>query len=449
MALTQVVQSRIQGLSRINVVTTFAGMSRFTVNSRWVGKSNRYARDAIRKIDFDVKAAGQIRNPRHLAQYITASSVLHCADGWSYLGKSILSLLRGDPHRTRHLAYYAELRAAMSLLATEGIGIFSRRHYAIDAPHSVKLLHPNYSTHQFAWDCLNFWASQPTSSELFAETVKPYGRNLNEWFELLGGGTAVAPQAREWFLQWGMDLKLFAQDRDARNESSYRPDGMPDAWRVEALATLRFVREAWESLEPSPMSRFDVIDRHILRLALESQFKGATGKEAHKDSVGYKKFVTPIIQHQNFSKTLKNEWSNFMTRNKIPDNLSIFPLSQLSPRIRKNSEIAVISRAILLLRLASGSTESLIREANITADSLSFWWETLGHGRGLWDGPREAEELIDLWSDIAALLADIKTFENSYNQADQTFFRVGTELGHTLAGLSDCERVAIWSMIHA
>ena len=448
MELTKAARSRIQGLTRINVETTFAGMRRFTKNSRWVGKKNRYARNTIRKIQSDQKA-GRIRNPRHLAQYITASSVLHCADGWSYLGKSILSLLRGDPHRSRHLAYYAELRAAMSLLATEGIGIFSRRHFAVNAPHSVIMLQANYPTHQFAWDCLNFWATLSSSGELFAKTVRPYGRNLNNWFAPLGGGKAVAPQAREWFRQWGIDLKVFAQDRDARNESSYRPDGMPDIWSVEAPAALNFARGVWEALEPSSMSSFDAIDRHILRLALESRFKGITGKKSHEDPVQYRNFVNRIIRDQNFSEPATNAWFNFVTRETMPDNLSIFDFSQKSTGSRDNSAVAVISRAILLLRIASGSTAFLIEEARITASSLSFWWETLGQVRGLWDGPREPEELTDLWSDIATLLVDIEQFQTNYAAVDQSFFRVGTEIGHTLAGLSDCERVAIWSMTPA
>lgn len=448
MGLTKSARDRIRKLSRIDVETTFSGMHRFLKKSRWVGKSNRYAHNAIGSIESDTKAGG-VRNPRHLAQYITASSVLHCADGWSYLGKSILSLLRGDPHRSRHLSYYAELRAAMSLLASEGIGIFNRHHFIIDAPHSVQMLQARYPTHQFAWDCLNFWAEQPSSGDLFAKTVRPYGRNLEDWFAPLGGGRAVEAQARGWFRQWGMDLKIFAQDRDARNESSYRPDGMPDAWCVGASESLNFAREVWEALEPSPISRFDAIDRHILRLALESRFKGVTGKESHEDRVGYEKFVMPIIQHQNFVESAMSDWLDFVMRKKVPDNLSIFDFSQDTTGDRDNSAVAVISRATLLLRLASGSTGLLIREASITADSLSFWWETLGQGRGLWDGSRKAEELADLWGDIEMLLVEIERYRENNIPADQTFFRIGTDLGQTLAGLGSCERVAIWSMVLA
>src|ERR1700685_1183046 len=112
----------IQSLSRANVEMTLSGLRRFARQYKWVGTTNRYSLDTVGKISSDSSAGGKIRNPRHLSQYIAASCILHCSDGWSYLGKAIMSLLRGDPHRCRHLAYYAELRAVMSLVATEGIG---------------------------------------------------------------------------------------------------------------------------------------------------------------------------------------------------------------------------------------------------------------------------------------------------------------------------------------
>src|SRR5438067_355249 len=139
----------IQSSSRAYVEKTLSGLRRFAREFHWIGKSNAYSGDIIEKIKMD-SVAHRIRNPRHLSQYISASCLLHCADGWSYLGKAIVLLLRGDPHRCRHLAYYAELRAAMSLLAADGIGIFNNTHFVFDGPNSVTRLPRNYNTHRFA-----------------------------------------------------------------------------------------------------------------------------------------------------------------------------------------------------------------------------------------------------------------------------------------------------------
>src|ERR1700722_6306108 len=111
----------IKKTNRDYVERTLAELDPFISKSRWVGKTNRYASDTVDRLALDTKSPSLLRTT-HLAQYISASSILHCADGWSYLGRAISCLLTGDPHRVVHLAYYAELRAALSLLASEGIG---------------------------------------------------------------------------------------------------------------------------------------------------------------------------------------------------------------------------------------------------------------------------------------------------------------------------------------
>jgi hypothetical protein len=188
-------RSAIRSVVRTDVEITLAGLQRFIRSSKWVGNRNRYSRDTVKRIKVDI-TKGSLRSPRQLSQYIAASSILHCADGWSYLGKAISSLMRGDPHRSRHLAYYAELRAALSLLASEGIGIFQNQHFVFDGQNSVSRLQTGKQTHQVVWNCLECWAQQKRSGSLFARIITPYGRTLDEWLAPLGGGNIVAPQAR-------------------------------------------------------------------------------------------------------------------------------------------------------------------------------------------------------------------------------------------------------------
>jgi hypothetical protein len=213
--LTQRDKNTIRLIARKDIELTLAGLDRFIKAAKWVGATNRYSQDTVKRIQADI-ARGRLQSSRQLAQHIAASSILHSADGWSYLGKSISCLMRGDPHRSRHLAYYAELRAALSLLASEGIGIFQQQHFVFDGPNSVTKLQSGSTTHQVVWSCLDYWAKQKRSGALFARIIKPYGRNLDEWLAPLGGAAIVAPQAREWFRQWGFDLRALADDRNAR-----------------------------------------------------------------------------------------------------------------------------------------------------------------------------------------------------------------------------------------
>ena len=434
----------IASISRAHVEATFFGLRRFIKGAQWIGKTNRYSIDTIEKIKSDIKAGG-IHNPRQLAQYIVASSLLHSTDGWSYLGKAILSLLRGDPHRSRHLAYYAELRAAMAILATEGVGVFDKRHIAINGPNSVVPLQQEVPTHVFVWECLRFWSALPKSSDLFVDIIRPHGRSLDDWFAPFGGGTTVTAQARDWLLCWGMDLKSAVTDKNARNESSYRPDGMSNSWHVNCDNALSFVEDVWRVLEPSSDGEFSVLDRCLLRLSIESVARGLGGR-GKKQLATRESVVSRIVGRQGLSNEMEQHWIRFLLRQSSPDDPPLFGLTRVSAFDEDFGHISVIARAVLLLRLASGATGRLLKQADLAIDSVSFWWSRLGYTRGLWEGTRELSATTDLWADVTELLVDAQNFRRRHASAGQNFFKAGEELGHVLLGLSGCERAAIWSM---
>jgi hypothetical protein len=446
MAVRRRDRAAIRSLRRADVVSTLETTRRFIRVARWLGKTNRCALNPIAKIGADGRAR-TVREPKQLSQYIAVSTLLHATDGWSYLGKAILALLRGDPHRCRHLAYYAELRAAMSLLAAEGIGVFKNRHFVIDAPNSVLKLECREGTHDFVSSCLEYWSVQAKSGQLFADIINPNGCVLSDWLMPIGGSGVVAAQIQQWLMQWGMDLRLFSDDRDARNESSYRPDGIPEAWFLDADSSLQFVRELWGAFEPAPNSRFDEIDRQILRLSLESTFKAQTGVSASENLQRYDGFVAPIIEHQAMGEEARRSWGQFLSRRVLSKDSSIFVFSRETPDVLKTSHFSILSRAALLLRLATGSTTKLFRDAGIDGDSIAFWWQRLGHGRGLWEGEKQPNDLIDLWADIEALLQSVEAFQADNETASQTFFLAGNILHQALIGLGSCERVPIWSIV--
>jgi hypothetical protein len=431
-------------LSRENVEATFSGLRKFIGESQWIGTRNRYSKDTIKKIQSDSKI-NRIREPRQLSQYIAASTVLHCSDGWSYLGRAFLALLGGDAARAIHLAYYAELRAAMSLLATEGIGVFSNRHFFIDAPNSAKMMQTKSGTHNFVWDCLKYWGVQSASGLLFSRLVRPYGRALDDWLVPVGGSASVAPQAQRWFLQWGMDLKILSADRDARNISSYRPGGLPRQDAAEAVLALNFVRETWSALEPSPLSNFEGIDRHILRIALENIFRGTSGKSPSDDPEMFNTLVVGVLGHQDLPAHLRDGWARFLQRQTVPDDLLLLEYSKQDPATALG-HFAVMSRATLMLRIASGAAAEMIEAAGFTSNDTAFWSRGLGRDRGLTDALDPDGAATELWADVDGHLREVSDFQNRYTPADQTFSLAGAEIGRSLFGLGSCERVAIWSL---
>lgn len=439
-------RARIRALSRGDVEITLSQLGPFLSGARWVAKTNRYSSNTTRRIGKDLHKIGALQRPKDLSHYIAASCPLHCADGWSYFGKALISLLRGDPHRVVHLAYYAELRAAISLLASEGIGIFNQRHFVVDAPRSVAVLGDRARTHEFAWGCLKFWSRLSRSGTLFASLVEPGGVTLAEWFDPVGGVGQISAQARQWFGQWSMDIGLFVKDREARNDSSYRPDGIPRAWNLNSSDVLSLVSEIWECFEPSSTSPFANLDRYILRIALEGAFTGRTGKTPLTDPAAFEAFVLSVVRGQSFEGGVADHWTDFLLRRTVPVDPKLFAYSRLNPT-DADGYAAVLARAALLLRVASGSACQLFRAAGISSTQISFWWEELGMVRGLWPGKKTRTELFDMWEDISLHLEKIRDFQNQHQQSAQSFYRVGTDLADVVMGLGGSERVAIWSLV--
>ena len=202
----------------------------------------------------------------------------------------------------------------------------------------------------------------------------------------------------------------------------------------------------WEALEPSPTCRFDAIDQSILRISLENCFKSFTGKSAAKALPKFRRYVSPVVEAQGFSEETTKQWLGFMSRAVNPHDMEIFKFSQKLPDEMDFSAFAVMSRATLLLRAASGSTSRLFQEASHSIDSFKFWWEEVGLGRGLWQGKKDASELQELYVDIRDSLTDIELFQAKHPKGDQTVFRLGEDMSKAVIALGSCERVALWSM---
>src|SRR2546428_2970856 len=98
-------QSLLGRASTARLQDAFERLNPYLKNGRWLGKENRYRTQVDAVLDKD---KGNSINDRQLAEYIAASGPLHCADGWSYVGRSLACHAQGDTDAARHLAYYGE-----------------------------------------------------------------------------------------------------------------------------------------------------------------------------------------------------------------------------------------------------------------------------------------------------------------------------------------------------
>jgi hypothetical protein len=445
-SLTNPQKTTLRRSSRQSVGASFDQLRAHVTRGRWLGVGNRYAVNTVNRLRSDLDPPSTV-NGRHLAQYIAASGPLHCADGWTYLGRAMICLARGDPGTALHLAYYAELRAAMALLATEGVGIFSKQHFVVDQGSNCVRIPKATGTHVITWLALEHWADLQRSSELLTMVITPGSVPLSDWLTQFGATITTGLVTSKTLKRWGLDLKHLSEDRDARNEASYRPDRLVLRSNVEATAASQFLRNLWGLFEPIPVSRFETLDRHLLRETLEQTYTAITGKSPTADPVDYGSRLDRMLSGLSPSGLSTSDWKQFLLRSTAPDTPLV--IQQAATREKFGSphhHMQVISRASLLLRVATGACNRLIGNASFGGLELQFWWDQIGTDLGLWDAATTPTQLIDLWADIQSALEDLQIWEDANASSTGSLANWWVQLSPSLSTLGTSERVALWGL---
>lgn len=378
-----------------------ANLRGYAREKRWLGLQNRYRRATVDRLKIDTDQGAQPKS-KHLAEYLAASAPCHCLDGWAFLGRALSCHLVGDADTARHLAYYAEVRAAGALLATAGIGVFHNRHVVIGSDGKATRLSGKHRTHQMMWLALAKWASSSDAAMILGRNIRPEGRSIDEWLgQMTTGPGTWQPIGEEWLLTLGLDLQRLAVDREARNEASYRPTHLRRArGTVSAVQAARFGLEFWQLLEPSHHS-FRLLDLHFLRLTLESAFRAVTGRSVRQSPSGFEDTVTRVVRGVLAEPVQQERVASFLLRRRQPDDSLIIADARRRTGLRDpRHHVSVISRAALLLRIATAATRNMFTDAGLSFEALSFWWQGIGVRRGLWEGFRSVDELVDLWADL-------------------------------------------------
>ena len=414
-------------------------------SDRWLARGNRYGDSVLSKIRTDTGGRGKSLNDADVAEYVAASAPLHCSDGWSFLGGALAAHSRGDSDGARHLAYYAELRAAMSTLACSGLGIFEDRHIVVRADGIATWLRSK-PTHVMTWLTFERWARLPSTASILAELFRPQGIAMDEWVTAMTGGPAWQPVASKWLQSWGLDLSLFESDRSARNESSYRPTRLTGRRSLDVSATVAFLRDLWLAFEPTG-STFAQLDLHLLRKSLESVFEGIHDSPPRKMQQRWEIAVGDVLQANSEEGALREALRTFLLRT---DGSRDIPLLSHAARAgapsQQDHHLRVISRAALLLRVASGCCARLLFKAGISGADISFWWELLGDDRGLWVPGKPPVPLTALWADVEAALDDIDEITAADTSVIASFQQFLDACAGQVVVLSSCERIGLWSL---
>lgn len=398
----------LRSASREAVAEYFASLTPAQRRSKWLLLSNRYRVNCTQQYLDDLKAALPAVDHAALQAYIAASGPGHVIDGWSFLGRAIDTTLRNDVYAAIHLAYYAELRAAMALLSCEGVGIFNNRHPVLDRtkttqnlpkaefwdPHAAAYHDRWAGTHAITWPCVRHWSGLLKSFDLIEEVFRPAGLPLSDWLSRLGSTISARAIARKWLAFWGLDLSIVEEDHESRNLASYRPSEFRLPLLPNVTETLGFVWELWTCLEPAAYGSFPNLERRLLRRALMAG--GVTGpfKDGSLSPVG-------IIGAE--------EASWLVVLNAARESTLLVEAEKKTAIDDKGCHLQVISRACLLLVLATIAARRHLRKAGYARDDLKFWWHRYGAERGLWK-VSESVEPLDLWADVRDCLAEVSAW---------------------------------------
>jgi hypothetical protein len=432
--------------SRTAVLDRMISLKRTFNSGRWLPRDNYYITDTLAKLQpFTKKGASPNLREREMTAYVAVSSPLHCADGWSFLGRAITALIMGDPNAARHLAYYAELRAAMSLMAAEGVGIFNRAHFVVIASDQCQHVPQNRPTHEFTWDCIDYWASSRQAARPLMEMIRPGTIPIRDWLNQFIPGHSSSVAAR-WLKLWGIDLRSFPADREARNESSYRPTSLRHTTFLSATERTTFVENFWTLCEPTQPSRFEILDRFILRDSIREIYKLSTGTEWSADPLDFSRRCTTMIDAVAPAGLSEAHWLSFLTGRSSPQRPVL--LTEADTRgtdvSKARHHLQVIARAALLLRLATGAAAGLLSRSGASPEILRFWWQRVGDERGLWRDSGPPDDLTDLWVDVQeALIANRDWLQSATDTSVGAWTSSSAAALHTLGS---CERIGLWGL---
>lgn len=359
-----------------------------------------------------------------IIESIAARGPLHCVDGWGFIARSVEALFSGDPHAARHFAYYAELRAALSILASHGVGNFNRRNLIVDSNGGIIAL-ARRPTHDFCWAALSAWAELPGSFKSIAGALQLGGVNLYDATTAFFPVPSSGMLAQSLIQEWGFDLNSGSADRDERNLSSYNPNDL-NHMPSNAATDVDFVQDLWAAFEPDRW----FLEKYMFRKILDLQQTVHGPLSAEDQTSGYERLDA---RAQNL---VSKEF--LFHADQSADNVLLARASDTGRPARAESMMA---RSALLLRLATS-----LAEANFAAAAVQplihrdTWWRGFGADRGLWSPNHEPVDMADLWYEVEDALTDVGAII-----AGDRYTWLGS-IPASVSRLHETERIALWNI---
>lgn len=385
----------------------------------------------------------------NIKEYMAVCTLVHTIDGWSYLSNAINAYMNGECSITVHLSYYAELRAAIAFLCSEGILVANSVQVCVDNSDNIYIpdkqtdrnLNIHKGTHVATWKILEGWINNNAKSTHVLEYFTYRGITFKELIPHIPySATSNLGQAafiKKWLKSWCFDIQKYEGDREGRNASSYNANIQTSFTPSSLKDSLSVLNEFWLLLEPS-IDSFSKLDQFLFSLYLTEVYDSITrngGTSIQKDA-----FIRDFYNNSRLTED--------------PILTDIFITGKESSLIRhaKNSQVdlstgdvfplTIIARSILLLRLCCGSCSFLFKENDIQKRELDFYINKVGQEFGIWDA--NPTDLKELWIDISDLLIDFEEYFR--NNEPQNMFSLKNTFSEYSDIYTQLSRAGLWGL---
>ena len=386
--------------------------------------------------------------------YLAASSFVHCKDGWQYLSDAVDCIFKGDFKTAVHLSYYAELRAANAFLASEGIGVFNNVHFCIHSGTNIiqdPYSHYNTSqhrfngsgTHSFMWKCLETFANSNNKHlDYLLETFWHNGISFDKWIANIPHAntiSVISEHIKQWIKDWSFDINHFKDDREGRNNASYNPSKF-DLFNVDDCKdSIDSYSNALRLLEPDSINRFSLLDKHLFKI-LFINIHAQIVRNGITISLSDLLDQTFVAMGKPMDSSLRSIILSPTDNPLITGSRDtiIDPSGNIKP-------FTIFSRALLLLRIATGSVAYLLKKAGVTNSDLKFFFDYCCVEHGFWKVGHMESDLTKLWDDLSDAIIEIDDWA-SLQTPPLDIKTLDEELASYLTTYKQINRVNCWGI---
>ena len=334
-----------------------------------------------------------INDQNNPIKVLAAEHIIHMIEALRYFSSAIYAYMNNEGYHAIHMAYYAELRAVLSLYAGSGI-----RTEKIDLPHE----HPYFiskdgrkhfyarfvETHRFASMAWNEWILRSDAQELLWDSIY-----LRPGVSLRCFKTYLALANPQLLQSWGFDLVQIEKDRAERNSVSYQA-----YWRYRSFTKMdcthvKFARELVKLFIRSESGLFfdKVLVQYLVNDIIRSMVDGNDGPEDINTKFNNKR--DELIREVSRCSGVEEDSLRVYLENETAATLDIFDKAKEQSVCIEN----ILARTAFLARLAMLSVNK-----NITFSGnqhIKSWIRNWLEHCGCWE-PTTDEEIDDLETDF-------------------------------------------------